>query len=397
MTERKSPIRRATYRARLGESPANLTAAGKPPSNGEATENGAIGSLRRLREPSKLRRLKIPAMFVFVLGAVSFLHLWLNVGFASVFSANKETKYAVGFLPVTCHLTCPVTDWINTNIAGEGFFQPRKFSAFPEIKESMLAGHLPCTFMVAPLAMKLVEDGAPVKVVYLGHRDGTAMVVHKDSDIYTVDDLKGKTIAIPTRFSNQYLIIFKALKERGMKIGDVTIREMPPPDMPAALHAKEVDAITAGEPLMAQAELQGFGRVLYQARELWPDFISCVLVVRDDMIHEHPEKVQLLVDGIAKSGKWLDTGQEHRFAAAEAVAKNYYHQDPTLLRFVLTKTPDRVTYTKLSLSKDDFEQIVGLAVEAGILQRHLKFEEYTDIRFSEKAHDVKPHEWEPAI
>jgi NitT/TauT family transport system substrate-binding protein len=167
--------------------------------------------------------------------------------------------------------------------------------------------------------------------------------------------------------------------------------------MPAALAAKEVDAITSGEPVMAQAELQGFGRVLYQARELWPNFISCVLVVRADMIREHPDKVQMLVDGIAKSGKWLDVGVEHRLAASEAVAKNYYHQDPTLLRFVLTKTPDRVTYTNLMLAKNEFDEIVRLAVAAKILKRRLKFEEYADPSFSAKTHGATAHRWEPSI
>ncbi len=342
------------------------------------------------------RRMRIPGTLVGILALVTFLHLWLNIGFGTVFSLREEPKFRVGFLPVTCHLTCPVTDWINTNMTGYGFFQPRKFSGFPEMKESVLSGDLPCTFMVAPLAMKLIEDEVPVKIVYLGHRDGTALVVHVDSDIRAIEDLAGKTIAVPTRFSNQYLIVFKALTDRGMKISDVTIKEMPPPDMPAALAAKEVDAITSGEPFMAQAELQGFGRVLYQARELWPNFISCVLVVREDMIREHPDKVQMLVDGIAKSGKWLDVGVQHRLAASEAVAKNYYHQDPTLLRFVLTKTPDRVTYMKLTLAKDDFEQIVRLAVEAKILQRPLEFDEYADPRFSERTHGATPHQWEPS-
>jgi NitT/TauT family transport system substrate-binding protein len=243
--------------------------------------------------------------------------------------------------------------------------------------------------------MKLVEDGAPVKIVYLGHRDGTAIVVHSESNLRSIRDLKGKTIAVPNRFSNQFLIFYKALRDRGMSINDVVIKELPPPDMPAALAAKQVDAISSGEPFMGQAELQGYGRVLYQARELWPNFISCVLVVRDEMIRDNPDKVQALVDGIAKSGKWLDVGAEHRLAASQAVAVNYYHQDPTLLRFVLTKTPDRVTYTKLALAKDDFNEIMRLALDAKILKRPLKFDEYTDVRFSEKTHGATPHEWEP--
>ncbi|MEX0614031.1 MAG: ABC transporter substrate-binding protein [Pirellulales bacterium] len=347
--------------------------------------------------PTMFSRLRIPGLLIGILAIVTILHLWLNIGFAKVFSTRAESKFRVGFLPVTCHLTCPVTDWINKNMTGEGFYQPRKFSGWPEIKESLLSGDLPCTFLLAPLAMKLVEDGAPVKVVYLGHRDGTAIVVHIDSDIRTFEDLEGKTIAVPNRFSNQYLIFYKALRDRGMKIGDIIIKEMPPPDMPAALAARQVDAITSGEPFMAQAELQGYGRVLYQARDLWPNFISCTLVVRDEMIRDHPDKVQKLVDGIAKSGKWIDASMEHRLALSQAVATQYYNQDPQLLRFVLTKTPDRVTYTKLSLAKDDFDEIMELALEANILKRPLKFEAYTDTRFSEKTHGATPQSWEPSL
>jgi NitT/TauT family transport system substrate-binding protein len=45
--------------------------------------------------------------------------------------------------------------------------------------------------------MALHEEGVPIKIVYLGHRDGTAMVVHKDSNIFRIEDLKGKTVRQP--------------------------------------------------------------------------------------------------------------------------------------------------------------------------------------------------------
>src|SRR2546425_2534736 len=120
-------------------------------------------------------------------------------------------------------------------MSGEGLYEPVRFNGFPEIKESIVSGHLTATFMLAPLAMALREQGVPIKIVYLGHRDGTAMMVHKDSRLYRIEDLKGKTVAVPNRYSNQRLLLFKAFKERGMNISDVTLIEMPPPDMPAAL------------------------------------------------------------------------------------------------------------------------------------------------------------------
>lgn len=269
-----------------------------------------------------------------------------------------------------------------------------RFSGWPEIKESLVSGHLPATFLLAPLAMKLRQEGVPIKIVYLGHRDGTAMMVHKDSDIYRIADLKGKTIAVPNRYSNQYLIIFKALRDAGLSINDVKIVEMPPPDMPAALYSKGVDAITSGEPFMGQAELEGYGRVLYQAKEIWPNFISCVLVVREEEIKNNPELIQRMVSGIAQSGKWLDNGMDNRMLAAENVSRLYYNQKPELLRFVLSKPPDRVTYSDLQLAKKEFEFIEELAREAGILNGAVKFEDYADPRFSQQTQDARPYPWD---
>ena len=264
---------------------------------------------------------------------------------------------------------------------GEGGFEPVRFNGFPELKEAFLSGHLEATFILAPLAMKLREDGTPIKIVYLGHRDGTALMVHKDSDILRIEDLRRKTVAVPNRYSNQRILIYKALKERGIRQEDVKLLEMPPPDMPAALYARAVDGITSGEPFMAQTEMDGYGRVLYLTKDVWPGFISCVLAVRDDVIRGDRARVQTLVDGIARSGIWLDRGMDHRMQAARFVAKHYYNQNSRLLEFVLSKPPDRVKYTNLRVRRPDFEEIERLALEAGILEGKAHFEDYADPSF----------------
>jgi NitT/TauT family transport system substrate-binding protein len=116
-------------------------------------------------------------------------------------------------------------------------------------------------------------------------------MVHKDSGIFRITDLKGKRIAVPNRYSNQRLLVFKVLKERGLKLSDVELVEMAPPDMPAALYARAVDGITSDEPFMAQTERDGYGRVLYLTKDVWPEFISCVLAVRDDVIRDDRKMV----------------------------------------------------------------------------------------------------------
>ena len=302
-------------------------------------------------------------------------------------------KFTVGFIPVTCHLTCPVTDFINKSMQGENMYDPLKFSGFPELKEAFLSGYMPATFILAPLAMSLREEGVPIKIVYLGHRDGTAMMVHKDSKIFRIEDLVGKRIAIPNRFSNQRLLLYKAFRDRGLDINEVELLEMPPPDMPAALYTKSVDAVTSGEPYMAQTEMDGYGRVLYLTKDVWPEFISCVLAVHEDAIKDDRAKVQSLVDGIAKSGQWLDTSMDNRLAAGDFVATQYYNQDPELLQFVLSKPPDRVKYSNLNLKRKDFEEIEALGVQAGILRGTSSFDDYAHPSFVTDDAAVVPWDW----
>ncbi len=332
------------------------------------------------------------------LGLVTVMHGSLNLKWfapkaVSSSGGKVAEKYRIGFLPVTCHLTCPVTDFINKETTGEGLFEPVRFSGWPELKEAFLSGYTPATFILAPMAMALREQGVPIKIVYLGHRDGSAVMVHKDSKIYRMEDLRGKRIAVPNRYSNQRLLIFRALRNAGMSVKDIELVEMPPPDMPAALSVKAVDAISSGEPFMAQTEMDGYGRVLWLTKDVWPNFISCVLAVREDFIKNDRATVQHLVDGIASSGKWLDQTMDHRMDAAQFVAKNYYNQNPRLLQFVLSKPPDRVKYTNLALKKPDFEEIESLAREAGILKGDVHFEDYTDTSFVPDDSVVKPYEY----
>ena len=351
-------------------------------------------SLSRRLARMSLRRTLVLFCTVWV-GAISLLHGGLNLHlFTSSASRGNHATYKIGFLPVTCHLTCPVTDYINKQQSGQSIFEPIRFNSWPELKEAYLARHTPATFILAPMAIALREQGVPIKIVYLGHRDGTAVVVQKDSTIHSMADLRGKRIAVPNRYSNQRLLFFRALKQANMTIQDVELLEMPPPDMPAALYSKSVDAICSGEPFMGQAELDGYGRVLWLTKDVWPNFISCVLAVNEDMIKKDRPAVQRLVDGIARSGKWLDQSMGHRMDAAKFVSANYYNQNPRLLSFVLSKPPDRVKYTDLLPLKPDFEEIEQLGRESGVLTGKAHFEDYVDPSFAAAADRLPAYQWE---
>src|SRR6204780_20322 len=235
------------------------------------------------------------------LALITGLHAYLNVNWAAVLNDYRpvqKRKITVAYIPVTCQLTCPVTDYISKLSDSGEIFLPRLFQGFPEIKEALISNRIQAAFIVAPLAIALRSQGVPIKVVYLGHRYGSAVVVRKDGPIKTVPDLRGRTVAIPSRFSDERLLLFRAMKVWGMKPGDIKMVEMAPPDVSGALAAKAIDGFSMGEPFPSQAEMAGYGKILFQARDYWPDYMSCILVVRQDLIGKRPETVQVLVDGI---------------------------------------------------------------------------------------------------
>ena len=232
--------------------------------------------------------------------------------------------------------------------------------------------------------MKLREQGVPVKICYLGHRDGSTVIVRKDLPAKDLRDLRGKTFAIPSKYSNQYLVIRKVMEDQGVKPEEIKFVEMPPPDMPGALAVKTIDAYFVGEPFCAKAELDGSGRVLYHAKDIWPHFISCVLVVHEDLINQHPEIVRDLVRGIAESGEWAET---HRLEAAHVV-QPYFRQDEKVIRYVLTQPPDRVSYRMLTPTDEDLQKIADMGLKAGILDKPVVIKELVDRQFIPT--DIKP-------
>jgi len=78
-----------------------------------------------------------------------------------------------------------------------------------ELVDALNSGKVDGASMLIELAMKAKEQGIDLKAVALGHRDGNVVVVSKD--INKVEDLKGKSFAIPS----------KLLKNHGLAYNDV--------------------------------------------------------------------------------------------------------------------------------------------------------------------------------
>jgi NitT/TauT family transport system substrate-binding protein len=257
-----------------------------------------------------------------------------------------------------------------------------RYSGWPELKEAMISGRLKAAMLLAPMAMDLADKGIPVKVVALGHRSGAVIMVGTNSPYRSFADLRGKRVAIPSRFAVDHIFVRKLLKREGMTIDDIQVIEMPPPDMPAALLAGAVEAYATGEPFGAKSEMAGYARVLFMTKNEWPSYICCVLVVQDALIKSNPELVQTLVNNVMSAGHWLDANPEHRTVAANIAAdKTMFNQAVALIRWVMERPADRVTYGDLNMIESEFDTLMNLSLEAGIISHPIPFQTYSDDSF----------------
>lgn len=257
-----------------------------------------------------------------------------------------------------------------------------RYSGWPELKEAFMAGQVGAAYLLAPLAMDLADRGIPVRIVALGHRSGAVIMVKKGNPAKTLADLRGKRVAIPSRFAVDHLFVRKLMKKYGLTDADLKLVELAPPEMPAALYADAVDAYATGEPFGAQAEKEGYARVLHWTRDDWPTYVCCVLAVRLDLIRNVRPLIQQLVNNVMSAGMWLEEDTANRIKAANLAARpEFFNQDPKLLEFVLQNPRNRVTYGNLALIRWELEDLMRLGMEAKIIDHPIPYERYADESF----------------
>ncbi|MFT4220386.1 MAG: aliphatic sulfonate ABC transporter substrate-binding protein [Microbacterium sp.] len=166
--------------------------------------------------------------------------------------------------------------------------------------EALRAGAIDVGSTAGSAALLARANGSPIQAVAVfSQPEWAALVVPGDSDIASVEDLKGKDVAA-TKGTDPYFFLLQALDAHGLSADDVTVQNLQHADGWAALQNESVDAWAGLDPIMAGAEAAG-AKLLY--RNL--DFNSYgFLNAREDFLQSRPELAQLVVDAYAKAQQW---------------------------------------------------------------------------------------------
>ena len=311
-------------------------------------------------EWSRLWR-RLPLVWRIALVAVGWLILISALHYGLNAERGDKRVVRLGYMPVISNLAAPLLDYASQN-QGAVRFQALKFSSFAELGEALRNDQIDAAFMIAPLAIVLRQQGEDVKLVYIGNRHESTLVARKDLQATTLNDLVGKTVAVPLRYSGHNLSIRQLLEERGLA-DKIKVVEMNPPDMAASLAAGSLDAYYVGEPFAAKTVKSGDASVVYYAETVWPDFICNLTVVKQKLIQKEPAVVKLLVEGAARSGVWAARNS----AAAAKIAAQYWNQPPDLVEYALSTPPNRIRYDQFIPKQEEMQRMADLMVHFGLL------------------------------
>lgn len=250
-----------------------------------------------------------------------------------------------------------------------------EFNAGPDLVKAAATGQIDIGFCGTPPAVTGIAKGVPIKIVAAVNQEGSGIVVREDAGIQKIEDLKGKTIAIPMKGSIQDVLLQMTLKEHGINPEEVNIIEMQVPLMPKALEAGKIDGFIAWEPYVSMAEQKGYGHAIAYSRDIWKDHPCCVVIATDQFIKEHPDQLRKFLKVHVEATEYLNT---HKNESASIVAEAL-GTDPAVekrafqnMKFIAVPTSSFI---------DNVMKFVGIEKQLGYIKKDLKKDDIFDLKY----------------
>ncbi|MDG6777398.1 ABC transporter substrate-binding protein [Thiomicrorhabdus sp. zzn3] len=166
-------------------------------------------------------------------------------------------------------------------------------------------------------ALHMLADGADLKIVLIMDSSLGGDVIMANPGIDSVRELKGKAIAVESSAVGAY-VLKRALQLNQMTMSDVDVIPTNAIEQVHKFQSGEVEAAVSFNPYQFQLSELG-KKVIFDSSQI-PNEILDVLVVRNDIIEQQPEKVRLIVKNWFRA---VEYQAEHPHQAATHAAERY--------------------------------------------------------------------------
>ena len=197
----------------------------------------------------------------------------------------------------------------------KGFFEEEGLKIVPKLAEggaaivpAVLAGDDQIGFSNTTSLIIAASKDLPIQIISQGVLAGESteqawdgVVVPKGSDIESITDLEGKTVAVNTLNNVSQIVVNTALEKAGGDPSKVKYVEVPFPDMNAALESDRVDAAFQVEPGYSGGLAAGSRNISNAYEEMAPNYTVATYFTSKQYIAENRDVVDRFARAMQKS------------------------------------------------------------------------------------------------
>jgi len=234
------------------------------------------------------------------------------------------------------------------------------------LASALARGDIQVAYMCLIPAINVYANAkVPIKIVAGTHKYGYGLVVNPEK-IKSVKDLEkpGIRIGCVREGGAVDVLLHKTIDRYNLDEKKIlnNIQRMNPPKQVLAINTGQLDASFLPEQWATMAEESGF-KMLLMSQDVWPEMQGSVLVVKDELIRDHPEIVEKLVKISQKATDWIN---QHPQEAAEIVARQLQEAGgnlfPVEITDIATKTEITPEVLLRSMNRLKYTTDIDLAV-----------------------------------
>ncbi|WP_433175230.1 ABC transporter substrate-binding protein [Actinoallomurus sp. CA-150999] len=254
-----------------------------------------------------------------------------------------------------------------------------QFTSGPPLLEAANAGAIDVGGVGNTPPIFAAAGGSKITAIGAGAQDlrAQAILVPKNSPIRTIQDLKGKRIAL-AKGSSAHALLLNVLKKAGLSFTDVQPQYLQPADALSAFSGGKVDAWSIWDPYQAQAQAQTGARILVSGTGFTSNYNFTVASAR---ALKDKAKVAALRDYLARVDRAYVWTATHRTEWAQTWAREIGLPLPV----AQVAVDRRVTRpVRLDATVTGAEQSLADAfTDAKLLPGRVKFADFVDPRFND--------------
>ena len=265
------------------------------------------------------------------------------------------------------------------------------------LASALARGDIQVAYMCLIPAINVYANArVPVKIVTGTHKYGYGLVVNPDK-IKNIKDLEKPDIRIGCVREGGAVdvLLHKTIDRYNLDEKKIlnNIQRMNPPKQLLAINSGQLDAAFLPEQWATMTEGLGF-KMLLMSQDVWPEMQGSVLVVKDELIRDHPEVVKKLVKISQKATDWIN---QYPQEAAEIVARQLREAGGSLFPVeiadiatkteitpeVLLRSMNRLEYTT-DIDPAVVQNAIDYVARLGYIKSSFKAEDILDLSFIEE-------------